>query len=296
MVEVNVARDMIEALALLVAPKLARAGDDADKLYKKLDAALGDAESAEAVPVSSASIATERLPVMRRALEIMGQDLAGSVALHSNVDMLRWAMDKAWTQAVKYVLCQGAWNFATKRVSLYNGADGETYIPAEGVGGIVEGYSVGPADDDDIEPVSGFDFGYLLPESFLHKIWIKETADGRYEIAHQQLGAYMFTNYDPCVMEYIAYDDYTSDPDNWPTLFLDAVAAYLALSVAPSLVIQQAGKGMRVTPNGLRADLERIWMRKLSDAKIKDAIQQYPKIIPPGRFVQARAGGSRWFR
>lgn len=284
-------RCVVLYLALLVGPKLARTGDDDAKAwYGKLDIALADAERIEALYTPSVSISTDRLPVMRRAIEFLGQQLAGSAAVHAQTDQLRWHMNRSWANAVKYVLSQAAWNFASKRAVYSNGADADSVVPTDSVAGIIEGYSSGTASTDD-QAISGFSYGYELPTDFLHKIWIKSDVNSDYEVTHQIMGGYILTDADPAVMEYIAYDSYSQDPDNWPVLFMETVAAYLALIVTPEVVIEDAGKGKsRVNVSQIRDKLEANYMRKLSDAKIKDAIQQEPKTIPLGRFARARFG------
>jgi hypothetical protein len=61
------------------------------------------------------SSASGRLPVMRRALEMIGQTLSGSTGVQAQADYLRWAMDRAWAHSVRSCLEAGAWNFASKR-------------------------------------------------------------------------------------------------------------------------------------------------------------------------------------
>lgn len=284
-------RCVVLYLAMLVGPKLGRTGDDDAKAwYQKLDIALADAERIEALYTPSVSISTDRLPVMRRAIEFLGQQLVGSPAIHAQTDQLRWHMNRSWVNAVKYVLSQAAWNFATKRAVFDNGDDADSVVPTDSVAGIIEGYSVGTATSDDIS-IAGFAYGYPLPDNFLHKIWIKADVHSDYETSHQIMKDYIFTDTDTAIMEYVAYDDWIADPDNWPVLFMETVAAYLALIVTPEVVIEETGKGKsRVNVSQLRDKLEATYMRKLSDAKIKDAIQQEPKTIPLGRFARARFG------
>ena len=285
-------RCMVLYLALLVGPKLARTGDNEAKSWnEKLGAALSDAESQEAVFAINAQIATNRTTTMRRAIELLGQQLAGTVNLNNRVDQLRWSMNKAWTHTVRYVLSEGAWNFATKRALYKNAEAGDANVPADTVDGIIEGYSVGPADDEDPIDISGYDYSYPLPTDFLHKIWIKGAVAHDLECDHQIMGQHIFTNYDPAILEYIAENTDTTDPDNWPPLFLDAIAAHLALTVAPAFVIEDSGRGKaRITQNGVRQKLEQVYRDKLADAKMKDAIQQYPKATPLGKFARARFG------
>ena len=284
-------RCIVLYLAMLVGPKLGRTGDDDAKAwYQKLDMALADAERIEAVYTVNSQVATERHPVIRRAIEMLGQQIAGTTLINSRVDELRWAMNKAWAHSVRYVLEQGAWNFAAKRAVFSSGESGDTNIPSDSVVGIIEGYSVAPASTDDPLDVSGFSYSYALPTDFRHKIWIKGDVAHDFECRHQRLGGYMFTNNDPCVMEYVAEDSYTTDPDNWPATFMEVVASFLALTVAPELVVDEGGKGGRIKAPQIRDKLEALYSRKLSDAKTKDAIQQEPKTIPLGRFARSRFG------
>ena len=280
-------------LASLVAPKLARAGaDDMGRLNGQMQTALADAENFESVFLTNVAISSDRLPVMRRAIEFMGQQLAGSVSVHSHTDMLRWHMNRAWEHAVKYCLEQGAWNFATRRSLLTSGVTGESVVPSTDSVGVLEGYSFGQlADEENNTSVSGFDYAWPLPDDFLHKIWLKPDARSIYEVNYQIIGGYIFTSAPTCVLEYVAESAFSTDPDNWPATFLEVVAAYLALLVAPELLVEAGAKGQaKINAPHLREKLEAQWVRKLSDAKMKDSIQQQVHALPPGRFVQARLG------
>ena len=279
-------------LAMLVAPKLARSGEEDTKAwYQKLDIAIQDAERQEAVFNSASQVASNRLPTIRRAIELMGQTMAGSFAINSRLDEIRWSMNKAWDDAVTFMLHQGAWNFAAKRALYQNGTSGDASIPTDSIAGIDEGYTVAPdSSSATIPSVSGFDYGFPLPDDFLHKIWIKSDVANDMECAHQQLGAYMFTNQDPCVMEYVAASEFATTPTNWPHPFREALAAYLALAVAPELIIEDGGRKAAIKAPQLREKLEMAFNRKLSDARLKDAIQQDVKRIPIGNFARSRMG------
>lgn len=284
-------RVMVLYLAQLVAPKLARAGSgDVGMLEGKMQAALAEAEGFEAVFLVNTQIAANRLPVMRRALEFMGQALAGSVSVMSHADKLRWHMNESWDHCLKYVLELGAWNFATRRVILTGGTEP---VPGDTVSDIIEGYSLPPAEEEEatnLPDMAGYDYGYNLPSDFLHKIWIKADANHELECEHQFMRDAVYTNREPVVMEYIAWDDDSTDPGEWSANFTEAVAAYLALTVSPELVIEQGAKSVRINANDIRQKLEAVWRGKLSDAKLRDAIQQHPQTMPVGSFVRARRG------
>lgn len=279
-------------LASLVAAKLARAGaGEIGMLDGKMQTAMTEAEAQEAVFLTSVAIPSNRNPTMRRAMEFLGQQLAGSVAIHSHVDMLRWHMQKSWDHAVRYVLEQGAWNFATRRAILTGAA---ATMPGSGsTDGLIEGYSYGTATDPtaDLPDMEGYGYGHTLPSDYLHKIWIKTDAQHDFECRHQLIGDAIWTDSEHAVLEYVGTDSASTDPANWPATFTEAVAAYLALLVTPELLVTVGQKGgVRVNANDLRNKLEAVYERKLSDARMKDAIQQDVKRVPLGRFARARFG------
>jgi len=286
-------RALTTYLASLVGPKLARAGgEQLGKLREGFDTALADAKDFEANFVTNTQIAADRQPVFRRAIEFMGQSLAGSVAIHAHTDKMRWQMNLSWEHAVRYVLELGAWNFASKRAYLTNGVTGDSLMPST-TGGIIEGYSLEPADAEDDPVVAGYDYGYALPDDFLHKIWLKRAPDADLESDHQFVGAYVFVREDPVIMEYVAYNATTRDPANWSANFMEAVAAYLAVLVAPQFVLDEGrkGKGALNAPQ-VQEKMEAVFKLKLRDAKMRDAIQQQPYRMPLGRFARARMGGN----
>jgi len=284
-------------LASLVGPKLARIGaDDQARIDGLMARAMADAERLEALFATNTLLDEAREPVFRRALEFLGQALSGSLSIHNHADQLRWHMNGSWSHAVKYILEQGAWNFATRRALLVGGGvtvPGDTYA-------IIEGYSVGPAEEtagNDLPAISEWDYGFALPDDFLHKIWLKRDANTVYECPHQFIGRSVFTRDENVVMEYVSNDADALNPEHWTANFSEAVAAYLAVLVTPEVIAVSNEKGeTRVTANDLRPKLEGLFRQRLSDAKMRDAMQQYPKRPPPGRFVQARLGGTGYSR
>ena len=139
--------------------------------------------------------------------------------------------------------------------------------------------------------ISEWNYGYALPSDYLTKSWLKSDANTIYEVPHQVLQGAIYCNYEPVILEYIALNDTTTDPGTWPASFLEVVAAYLALLVQPEIVVDEAGKGGgKLRLPRMREALQAVWERKLSDARMKDASQQYPADMAPGRFVRARRG------
>jgi hypothetical protein len=278
-------------LASRVAEKLARAGaGDVGMLDGKLQSALAEAKDKESLFLVNGQIPIARQPVMRRALEFIGQQMAGSVALHAQADMLRWHMNRSWDHAVKYVLEQGAWNFATRRAILTGGTED---VPGDTLPSIVEGYVLPPATATtpaNLPDASGYSYGYPLPSDFLHKIWCKADANHDLECDHQFIGTAIFTRQEPVVLEYVALDADSTNPATWSAVFLEAVAAYLALLVVPELRLEEGRKSLKFGVNELRGRIEQVFMGKLQDAKLRDAIQQQAARVPLGRFMRARFG------
>jgi hypothetical protein len=286
-------RSLVVYLAMLCAPKLARAGDDIAALYQKLDVALDGARAQEAVFIANSQIQKGRLPVLRRAIEMLGQQTAGTVVVSSHLDQLRWQMNRNWTHAVRYILEQDSWSFATKRALLTSGRDPDEVMPSGEYASIVEGYSV-----DGVEPVtalprlSDFSYGFHLPDDYLHKVWAKTNASAYDEIDHQIIGMMLFAPSEPVLLEYIGQDAELIEPAAWSAVFTEAVAAYLALMIAPELVIENDGKNGRINAPQIRDRLMVNYERKLSDARMRDAVQQQIAMTPPGRFIRARMGGN----
>lgn len=288
-------RSIVLYLAYLTAPSLARAGDDAQqKFWSQYQTAELTAQEFEANSLINEQIPVNRHPVMRRSLEFLGHVLQGSKPIHNQTAKLRWAMNRSWDHAVRYCLEQGAWNFASRRVRLTGGTEP---IPGDTIDDIIEGYSLGPAtepaDAEDLPDMSEYDYGFILPSDFLHNIWVRADANDLLESEFQFLRDVVMANYETIIMEYVSNDSDAVNPDNWPATFLEAVAAYLAVMVAPELVIEgEGGARQKMTATGAKEGLERIYQSKLGDAKRKDAIQQRRKRLPPGSFARARMGGN----
>ena len=234
---------------------------------------------------------------MRRAVEMLGQSLGRSIATGVHLNALRLSMSLGWNDAVRFVLEQAAWNFATKRALLTLGAEAGDVMPGGEVGGIVEGYSVdggegGAETPFDNYAFAGYQYAWYLPDDYLHKTWIKESAASPYEIAFQLVRDAVFTNIEPCTLEYIAEDEWTTNPENWPETFKEVVAARLANIAAPEFVIEQGSQKAKVSAPQIRDKLDGVFARALYNAKNKDAAQQGSHRIPPGRFVLARRGSN----
>lgn len=266
-----------------------------DELGKQFQAYLEAARAIDVTTFSDKNVPSERLPVMRRAIEFIGQALAGFGMNDEIVGRLRWAMTQSWDHSVRSCLEQGAWNFASKRALFAVGNAGSETVPLTEIAGISDGYSVIPEDGDAPADFTGFLYGYPLPTDFRHKLWFKSSAHDEHEARHQIIRDHIFTDCDAAAMEYVAEDEWTTAPGNWPATFLDVVAAHLAASVALELTATLGERGaVKITATQMKDRLDALYQRRLSDARNKDAIQQQAKRIPMGSFARARFGGNRY--
>lgn len=281
-------RCMVLYLAQLVGPSLARANMQSVAFdAERLDAALAEARASEDVFAINVQVPAARLPVMRRAIEILGEQMSSSVMTQSFIDRARWKMQAGWDHTIRSCLEAGAWNFATRRALLTGGT---VPIPRANDTGYIEGIFVGPAVSSEAEDISEFQYGYNLPPEFLHKISVKRNAYDDRECRYQFLRSIIMADCEPVVLEFVASDNHSTDPESWPATFTDYVASALA-----KLAVSELG----LKPNEMaeaRAAIEAMTERRLSDAKTKDAIQQAPAYAPLGAFALARRGNARGYR
>ena len=70
------------------------------------------------------------------------------------------------------------------------------------------------------------------------------------------------------------------------------VESRVDLEQGRSLLVDVGGKGgVSVNANQMKDKLMVLYERKLSDAKLRDAIQQMPARTPPGSWARSRSGG-----
>lgn len=278
-------------------------GDNTETTASKVREAVGKlfqgyldaAKSADATTFMDRSVPSDQLPVHRRALEFIGQALAGFGAIDDAVGRLRWAMVQAWPHSVRFCLEAGAWNFASKRCYFKVGNPAVESMPLSVAPGIDDGYSVIPDDPSIDTDVVGFQYAFPLPKDFRHKLWFKERASDERETRFEILRDFLFTDLDGGVLEYVAEDEWTTSPTNWPATFLDVVAAHLAASVALELAASVGERGsVKITATQLKEKLEVNYRQRADDARNKDAIQQLPKRVAVGSFARARFGGNRY--
>ena len=137
--------------------------------------------------------------------------------------------------------------------------------------------------DSGVDPVFGWDEGYLLPDDFLRLISVHATNDNwdqpPYRLEKQTISDtktdVILINSNECWIRYIYLE---TDPSKWAEDFQDAVAWQLAAELA--LVLPVSGTGYD--------RLEKKADKMLSFAKSIDGIEDYPDRLPDGSWVTDR--------
>lgn len=171
----------------------------------------------------------------------------------------RRLLDDIWNDgAVRYVLELGQWNFAVRTSML-------TYSPSVS------------------NPAFGYRYAVDRPSDLVRLIAI--SGDEYFHMpltAYRPEGAYFWSDLDTMYIQYVSDDDaYGADMSLWPQSFVKLFEAYLARELAPRL------KNFSDTD---RVNSE--FMRKLADAKAKDAMEGPSQMPPAGNWVRSRSRGS----
>lgn len=204
----------------------------------------------------------DRLEIYRGALRLLG-DAHGLSSL-TEVNPARQALDGAWQPAVDYLLAEGLWNFAIRSVELTN--------------------------DEDVEPLFGFDYAFSKPEDWVRTLSMSQS--GVYSEGFEQYEDetdYWYCSINPLYVRYISNDeDYGWNVAKWRQPFAKALEAYLAFEC-----------GLPISSDrGNRNDLFQLFKDRLSRAKTLDAVDERVKTKPTGRLVRARltnrSGGDRY--
>ena len=171
---------------------------------------------------------------------------------------LRRLLDECWDDSVTYMLTQGLWNFGQRTVAL-------EYVT-------------------DVEPAFGYTYIFERPEDYVRTVAISSSGE-LYPTLDDFLeeNGYLHANCSPLYLQYVSNDNgYGLDQSRWPETFKKALAAYLAVEIAPTA---------RLSASAMDA-LEKKLYGRLKDARTKDAMDQSAMRPPPGRLVQSRAGRS----
>lgn len=194
----------------------------------------------------------DRLEIYRGALRLLG-DAHGLSSL-TEEGAARRALDAAWQPAVDYLLTKGLWNFAVRSVELEN--------------------------DEDVEPLFGFQYAFSKPEDWLRTLSIgyEPTFFEGYENYEDEVD-HWYANINPLYVRYISNDEeYGWNIAKWRQPFAKALEAYLAYEC-----------GLPISADrGNRSDMFTLFERLLKEAKTLDAVDERVQRTPPGRLTRSR--------
>jgi hypothetical protein len=192
-----------------------------------------------------------RLTLYNESLRLLGEQRL--VRLDENT-AARHELDAAWTNAFRFLLESGFWNFATRTVRLIH--------------------------DPDVEPVFGYDYAFLKPDDWVRTTQISihpDFADPLVEFEDE--AGYWHTHHDTIYVRYVSNDeDYGANEGAWPISFEKALAAYLAFEVC--LVINNNKSD--------RNDLFQLYEKRLREAKSRDAMNERTRPLPVGKWRRSR--------
>jgi hypothetical protein len=161
-----------------------------------------------------------------------------------------------------YLLARGLWNFAIRTVEL--------------------------SQDDDVEPLFGFDYAYSKPDDWVRTAAI--SSDGTFGFPFNDFEDeqnYWYSSIDPLYVRYVSDDDeYGWNVGEWRQPFAKAFEARLAFECGLPISGDKSN----------RNDMEMLAERRLREAKNLDAVDERTQVRPPGRLVRSRNGMDSWRR
>ena len=205
---------------------------------------------------------TDKLSLYNDAMLHLGEERLASL---SEASVARYALDDAYSQALKYCLEQGFWNFAIRAVQVDSSAS--------------------------VVPTFGYTYAFTMPSDFIRLYQISENEDITPPLTwFTQETVYWYANCDPLFVAYVSDDTaYGGDLSNWPQTF----AEYVGLRLANRTCKRITGDA----PSDHLVSMER---KAKGVALSKDAMNGPIGFPPVGTWVNSRVSGisrrSRWDR
>lgn len=203
---------------------------------------------------------TSKLALYNGALRAVGQR---RLATLTEVQESRYVLDDVYSEALNYMLEQGAWNFAIR--------------------------SIEKQPEASITPTFGFANAFEKPSD-----WVRTCALSANEYFNPPLVEYLdergywWADTTPLYVRYVSNStDYGLNLAAWPSTFTRYAELYLAFLICPT--IQNS--------DTTTADAEKRMKRALTDARSKDAMNDPVAFPPQGSWTRSRmAGGASWRR
>lgn len=199
---------------------------------------------------------TTRLALYNGALLECGErDLA---SLSENREPRR-LLDRVWDNGVvRYCLGRGQWKFAKRTIQM---------VPST-----------------DIDPAFGYRHAFQQPEDFVRTIglWSDEYLQAPL-LQYQQEGTLWFADFEPLYLSYVSdASTHGGDLSLWSEEFARAVEIYLAARIVKKLTQSAEDEKFMLAKAGAA----------FREAASGDAMEGPTTFPPPGRWVQARHGGT----
>lgn len=169
---------------------------------------------------------------------------------------LRRLLDECYDEIVAYLLSEGLWNFGQRTVAL----EYETSI----------------------EPAFGYQYAFEIPTDLVRIVAVSQNGELFPPLNdYLEEGDYYHTNCSVLYLQYVSnHADYGLDTAKWTPSFKKALAAHLAVEIAPTA---------RMPANHTQALKVEANLR-LKNARTKDAMDQSIAQLPSGRLVRSRGG------
>ena len=200
-------------------------------------------------------MAATQLGLYNAALRLIGERILSSLSENREP---RRVLDDIWSDgAVNYCLEQGYWNFAMRAVKITKSAT---------------------------VPAFGYSNAFDKPNDHIRSAGIAEDELFNVPLLHvmEEVG-FWFADIDPIYVRYISNaNTYGSDLTRWPQTFGKYVAAYLA-SEAVLTLTQNTDK---------QKTIYALMLRRLTDARSKDAMADPTAFPPEGSWSSSRHGGA----
>ena len=189
-----------------------------------------------------------------RASGVLNAEMADELAV-------RKILDDAYDNAIAHIVQEGLWNFGQRSVAI----DAAT----------------------DVQPSFGFANAFEMPSDFVRLVQIADN-DQFYPGLERfiQEGGYWNADCNPLYLIYVSNSaDRGTDMNIWPRSVKMALEAYLSLEIGPYLVSRGLLSAARFAQMQIGAKTS------LRNARSKDAMDQAPGRMAPGRLVASRSRG-----
>lgn len=179
--------------------------------------------------------------IANRALDKLGH---GSITSFSDNNKAAKLVNRSWSIVRNQVLRDHPWNFAVKRVVL------------------------SPLSES---PDWGFTYQHQLPSDLLRLLDIRDMSAGDYQVEGNKILADTDTLY-------VRYIQEITDPNEYDSLFIDAISSRLAYELCESLTQSNAKKNI----------LAQEYKDSLQSAKFVDAVENPPVSFEEDSWIEAR--------